>query len=316
MNDATTEGRRRGVCIDSTTLHATLTRTAGLALAALAIAAAGCTSNGDPAQRLGTDFETAGESFADDGLPMRVLHVPTGITMVYIAPGRFTMGSPREQAGRDGDEREHEVVISDPFYLGETEVTVEQWRRAVAGHPEETEVVPAHDDHPNLPMTSLGWRRSVRLAEILNEGGGARWRLPSEVEWEYACRAGTTSVFSFGDTLTAADANFDAKQPYAGATPGERSAGPEPVRSYAPNAWGLYEMHGNVWEWCEDRYVMHPGTESPPKTSTDAGAPRIIRGGAWTSQGKRLRSAHRDGYPPSANDAKYGVRLALTIPPG
>ncbi len=310
MSDKRPESPKLRACGFATRIPVALT------LAAMLSAATSCTKETDPARRLGADFETAGESFANDGLPMRVRHVPTGIALVYIAPGRFTMGSPREQTDRDRDEREHEVVITDPFYLGETEVTVEQWRRAVAGHPEETEVVPAHDDRPLLPMTALGWRRSVRLATILNDGGTAPWRLPSEAEWEYACRAGTTSVFSFGDELTTADANFDAKQPYADGVPGARSEGPEPVRSYAPNAWGLYEMHGNVWEWCEDLYVMHPETDSPPTGSEAVGAPRIIRGGAWTSQGKRLRSAHRDGYPPGVNDAKYGVRLALTIPQG
>ena len=255
---------------------------------------------------IGAEFESLGRGVGEDGWPRRILHQPSGLVLVLIPPGHFSMGSPRSEAQRERDEVQREVSIESPFYLGETEVTVDAWRRTLGELPNPDR----ERDHPVLPVTSVSWPEAQRFIAHLNQGGVGGWRLPREAEWEYACRAGTTTAFSFGDAVTTELANFNARQPYAGGTRGRPSDGPVPVRSLPANPWGLYEMHGNVWEWVEDLYVMHP--ERGDVAKDFPGASRVMRGGAWTSWGKHLRCANRDGYPPNASRGpKYGFRVAL-----
>jgi len=217
------------------------------------------------------------------------------------------MGSPENESNRDWDEAQREMDIEKPFYLSETEVTIDAWRR-VMGDNSDTEGLDGQ-----LPMSGVSWHNAADYAKQLNEQGGSGWRLPTEVEWEYACRAGTTTPFSFGENISSKQANFNARRRYNRAEAGERSDGPMPVRSYPPNDFGFYEMHGNVWEWCADRYVPRP--ERGETAGTAAGDSRVMRGGAWTSLGKQLRSGYRDGYPPGSSGEKYGFRVARTIDP-
>ncbi|MCZ6697389.1 MAG: SUMF1/EgtB/PvdO family nonheme iron enzyme, partial [Planctomycetota bacterium] len=122
---------------------------------------------------------------------------------------------------------------------------------------------------------------------------------------------GTTTPFSFGDNVTPEQVNYDGRRPYANGEDGLRRDAPVPVRGLPPNPWGLYEMHGNVFEWCEDLYVVHPELAIPANESP--GASRVLRGGAWSSKGKQIRSGSRDGYPPSSSGAKYGFRIVRSM---
>lgn len=253
---------------------------------------------------LGAEFEAIGSDVGARGLPKRVRHKPTGMVLVLILPGQFTIGSPPSEEDRDGDEQQREVEMESAFYLGETEVTVTVWKQIMGTVPREFQ-----DDE--LPASGVSWHQARVFIDRMNQLGERGWRLPSEAEWEYACRAGTQTPFSFGDNITPEQVNYNGRYPYAGGERGLRRDRPIPVRSLPPNPWGLYEMHGNVWEWCEDLYQMHPEREAPAMDT--AGMPRVIRGGAWTSKGKQIRSAYRDGYPPASSGPKYGFRLAKSL---
>ncbi len=253
---------------------------------------------------LGAEFVAIGSEVGARGLPKRVRHKPTGLVLVLIPPGQFTIGSPVSEEQRDGDEEQRRSVIESVFYLGETEVTVALWKQIMGTVPRDY-----HDDE--LPASGVSWHQAKEFIDRMNQQGEGGWRLPSEAEWEYACRAGTQTPFSFGDNITPEQVNYNGRSPYAGGERGLRRGRPVPVRSLPANPWGLYEMHGNVWEWCEDLYQVHPEYEAPAIDTP--GRPRVIRGGAWTSKGKQIRSAYRDGYPPASSGAKYGFRIAKSI---
>lgn len=254
---------------------------------------------------LGREFEAIGSKTGISGLSSRVRHIPTGIVLVLIPPGKFVMGSTQSELQRDGDEVQQPALIESAFYLGETEVTVAQWRQIMGTAPREA----VRSDDGELPITGVSWHKAKKFVHRMNAQGSSGWRLPTEAEWEYACRAGTTTAFSFGDNITPKQVNYDGQRPYAGGEPGLRRDGPVPVRGLPRNPWGLYEMHGNVFEWCEDLYVVHPERGVPANDSP--GASRVLRGGAWSSKGKQIRSGSRDGYPPSSSGPKYGFRIVI-----
>ena len=166
-------------------------------------------------------------------------------------------------------------------------------------------------DDGELPISGVSWHKAKEFVRRMNAQGSSGWRLPTEAEWEYACRAGTTTAFSFGDNITPEQVNYNGLRPYAGAEAGLRRDWPVSVRSLPRNPWGLYEMHGNVFEWCEDLYVIHP--ERGIAAKDVPGASRVLRGGAWNSKGKQVRSAYRDGYPPESSGTKYGFRIVRSI---
>lgn len=253
----------------------------------------------------GPEFEVLGSEEGVGNLPRRIRHVPTGIVLVLIPPGRFVMGTPQDEYQRDGDEPQHEVRIADAFYMADTEVTVALWKSVMG----EGSLTDSTDD--DLPMTGVSWHRAMEFVGRMNSQGKGGWGLPTEHQWEYACRAGTTTVFSFGDTLTTDQANYRGDYPYANSPSGLNRARPVPVRSLPPNPWGLYEMHGNAYEWCADLYTVDPQAK---KHTADPGAARVIRGGSYESQANLLRCGHRDGYPPNSSGPKYGLRLTVTTP--
>jgi len=232
-----------------------------------------------------------------------LLHEPSGIVLVRVPAARLTVGTPAGESDRDGDEFEREVEV-DAFLLGETEVTVAQWRRVMGAEPPN----PAGSDE--LPAGGVTWHEAKEFVARLNASGSRGWRLPTEEEWEHACRAGTTTPFSFGATITTDQVNYDGRRPYGEASAGEYRDGAVPVKSFPPNAFGLYEMHGNLFEWCEEVYVFDP---SAPPPTLEPGTSRVIRGGAFSSRGKECRSGYRDGYPPHSTGAKYGFRVARDL---
>jgi len=242
----------------------------------------------------------------------RIEHTATGIVLVRVAAGRFTMGSPRGEAERDGDEVLHPVEIAEPFLLGETEVSEAQWAVVLGDD------APELRGRPDHPVGDVTWHRAQEFVRGLNATSPG-WRLPSEEEWEYACRAGTATPFSFGDDLDPTEANVDGRFPYRvdGAVhssdgPAARApAGSVTVRSLPANPWGLFEMHGNLWEWVEDVYVFD--RTGPELRVPHAGASRVLRGGGFTRGAAVARCAYRDGYPPQTDGPKYGFRVARSI---
>jgi sulfatase modifying factor 1 len=172
-----------------------------------------------------------------------------------------------------------------------------------------------------LPLDSATWFRATNYCHMLTvqERAAGRlpseytYRLPTEAEWEYACRAGTTTPFGVGDgaSLSSTQANFDGGFPYGGAAPSNFAGRPIYDGIFAPNAWGLYDMHGNLWEWCQDLYGPYPGGKVTDPKGAVTGSARVLRGGGFTSVGNACRSAKRDSHSPTFNNIIQGFRVVL-----
>ena len=241
-------------------------------------------------------------------------HLPA-LAMVKIEPGTFLMGSPGSEAGRSNDEGpQTRVTISKGFWMGKYEVTQGQYETVMGNNPT------TFEGGANLPVESVSWLDAsnfcAKLTERERQAGrlptGYVYRLPTEAEWEYACRAGTTTATAYGDSLSPSQANFDGKNPYGGAATGASLGRTTKVGSYAPNAWGLYDMHGNVWEWCLDWYSgsLPGGSVTDPKGAT-TGSDRVFRGGGWNGIGARCRSAFRINLWPGSRLSGIGFRTVL-----
>jgi formylglycine-generating enzyme required for sulfatase activity len=213
--------------------------------------------------------------------------------MVLIPAGTFMMGSPESEKGRWDIETQHEVTLTKPFYMGKYAVTGEQWEAVMGKNPSE-------EKGAKLPVTDVSWEDCQEFIKKLNAKTNGGYRLPTEAEWEYACRAGTTTAYSVGESLTESEANIYGDSIKA-------------VGSYRPNAFGLYDMHGNVWEWCEDWYGNYPeGAVMDPK-GPSKGEDRMLRGGSFVNNNaSRSRSSNRCGNTPSLRSRLGGFRLART----
>ncbi len=224
-----------------------------------------------------------------------------GMEFVLIPVGKFTMGSPANEPGRDRDEVMHTAEISQPFYLQTTEVTVKQWRdimgRSFFGRKRGSD---------NMPVVRVSWQDCIKFIKKLNARNDGSYRLPTEAEWEYACRAGNHTAYGTGDDIScdhAMYANNTLKS--ADCVKAVESKGlppnePAPVKSYPPNALGLYDMNGNVWEWCEDWYHPYkPDVAVKPQSqgetpSIETGTDKVRRGGSWYGTDVRCRCANRN----------------------
>ncbi len=218
----------------------------------------------------------------------------------WLDAGEFWMGSP-DGVGASDEHPRHLVRLTRGFWLGETACTQSLWR-AVMG------TDPSHFKGDELPVEQVSWEDAQnflgRLEELL-PGCGAS--LPTEAEWEYACRAGTETAYSYGDAADASRMNV-----------GERVGKTVAVRSHAPNGWGLYEMHGNVWEWCADwKRTYGSGQHEDPRGPEGKGASRAIRGGSWFYRAAFARSASRLAFPPGYRSVILGFRVCLrSVQPG
>ncbi|HBG27731.1 MAG: hypothetical protein A2Y10_19185 [Planctomycetes bacterium GWF2_41_51] len=233
------------------------------------------------------------------------------IVMVFIPAGEFDMGSPLEELKRDNDEAQHHIKLTKPFYMGKFEVTQMQFRVIMNDNPSKF-------GGDNLPVENVNWYEAARFIKKLNDKTGLKFRFPTEAEWEYACRAGTTTAFNTGTTIDSDFANYDATAPYADGIIGKELKRTNKVGSYAPNAFGLYDMHGNVWEWCNDIYDGDYFKVTPsidPKGPQDdlEGGDRVIRGGAWNEKPHKCRSADRNNRGPKTNQPIIGFRLAMDV---
>ncbi len=238
----------------------------------------------------------------------RTIDLGGGVTLVlvWIPPGEFLMGSPESEAGRDGDEGpQRRVVFAQGFWLGKYEVTQTQWRAVM-------NTSPSFFTGDRLPVEQVSWEDCQEFVKKLSERTKRIFRLPSEAEWEYACRANTTTPFHFGETLSTDQANYDGNFIYAGGKKGIYREKTVETGSFESNSWGLHDMHGNVREWCED-YPHDTYAGAPLDGSAWLHNPgkneRILRGGSWASEPKGCRSANRGSLPPNTVQSHYGFRV-------
>jgi formylglycine-generating enzyme required for sulfatase activity len=237
-----------------------------------------------------------------------------GVKLCWCPPGRFTMGSPVGEPERRPDEDQVEVTLTQGFWTGKYEVTQGQWRRVAGELPGPlTPQLPAGDD---FPVGNVNFAEAEAFCRRLSERGWQsgelptdwEFRLPTEAQWEYACRAGTTTATAFGNKLSSRQANFSG-EPYNGAEPGPALHRAARVGSYPANAWGLHDMHGNTFEWCRDWY--HPKLPGgvDPDLYLATGSSRVRRGGGWTDDGWPCRSAFRLRFEPNRRYDHIGFRV-------
>ena len=244
-----------------------------------------------------------------------------GLEMVAIPGGAFLMGSPADESEREQkrESPQHEVTIA-PFFMGRYPVTQVQWR-AVAAMPQierELRSDPSRFKGDNRPVERVSWRDAVEFCSRLSAHTGRYYRLPTEAEWEYACRAGTTTPFHFGDMILTEVANFDGSYAYSDGPRGEYRGETTAVDQFGiANAFGLSDMHGNVWEWCQDKW--HGNYDGAPIDgsawlSSGEGDLRVRRGGSWYDNPGDCRSAYRNGDFPDNRYDRIGFRVCCSAP--
>jgi len=270
---------------------------AGAALAVLALACvwAGCAGPGSRSEA-GAKAQPPAAPGAGQGL---TLDLGGGVTMALAAipPGRFMMGSPDSEEGREKEEGpRHEITISKPFYMSATEVTEAQYA-AVMG------IAPGGGKAAAKPVTGVSWQDAAAFCKKLSEKTGKAVRLPTEAEWEYACRAGSQARFSFGD----ADSGLS-EYAWYGANSG---LGTHPAGQKKSNAWGLYDMHGNVGEWCADWFGPYPAGPVTDPQGPASGKERVVRGGSWYYSADGCRAANRIRFAPGDGFPCIGFRVAV-----
>jgi formylglycine-generating enzyme len=211
-----------------------------------------------------------------------------GMTFNLIPAGTFMMGSPSNEPGRLTRETQHQVTLTKSYYMQTTEFSHAQWRAVMGSN------LPCFSDcGDDCPVERVSWYDVQEFITELNNLGQGTYRLPTEAEWEYAARAGTTTPFNTGICLSTDQANYDGRYPLSGCPSWVYRAKTLPVASFAPNAWGLYDMHGNVWEWVQDWYGSYPAEAATDPTGPLTGSNRVMRGGNWMSKGENCRSAFR-----------------------
>jgi formylglycine-generating enzyme required for sulfatase activity len=255
---------------------------------------------------------------------------------VFIQGGTFIMGSPEDEPRRSFSETQRQVMVNS-FYLGKCEVTQKEWRQVMGNNP-------SRFKGDGLPVEMVKWYDAIEYCNALSMKEGLspayriekdavdlanssqtdteKWtitwdrnangyRLPTEAEWEYACRAGTITPFSTGDIITTDQANYDGEFPYTNNTEGIYRGQTTAVGSFAPNQWGLYDMHGNVMEWCWDWWDgSYSGEAVTDPTGASSGSSRAVRSGDWYNRVQSIRSAHRSAYSPSQRNSQLGFRVA------
>jgi len=237
----------------------------------------------EPDPAVVTDAEARARMTATE-LPWKVRDRKTGIVMLLCPPGEFMMGSPASEAGREDNEAQHRVTITKAFYLSETEVTQEVWQKVMGANPSSFKGA-------SNPVEQVSWNDCQKFCQ------SSGLRLASESEWEYACRAGTTGAYSFGASITQQQANF-------GSTKGTVACGSLPA-----NQWGFREMHGNVWEWCEDGYQA-TASSTQEAVNGNSSTSRVLRGGSWSGDSDGVRSSDRFDFAPGYARSSLGFRVA------
>ncbi|MEM9092913.1 MAG: formylglycine-generating enzyme family protein [Cyanobacteria bacterium P01_F01_bin.53] len=244
-------------------------------------------------------------------------NVTERLEMVEVTPGKFWMGASRsESQAADAQAKalpRHQVNLSS-FFISKYPITQSQWA-AVAALPKikrELNPAPSNFQGGSRPVESVSWLEAMEFCDRISQHTGRRYQLPSEAQWEYACRAGTQTPFNTGETITSQLADYMASATYKAEATGEYRQSTVPVGSFSPNAFGLHDMHGNVWEWCADswhRTYRGAPTNGQPRVTASAQQSRTIRGGGWLDTPTKLRSASRSGYAETALNRTIGFRV-------
>ncbi|MDC1005118.1 SUMF1/EgtB/PvdO family nonheme iron enzyme [Opitutales bacterium] len=239
------------------------------------------------------------------------LNASVQLQMLWVEPGTFTMGSPTTEAGRQSDrEDEHNVTLTKGFYLGKYEVTQAQYEAVMTGNTDSLSATPSEwPNNPNRPVEKVSWADAqifltrLNAQQSANIPAGWAYVLPTESQWEYACRAGTTTIYSWGNDINSTRANYSVSG----------LSQTRDVGYYAANPWGFFDMHGNVFEWTADWYQAAYPTGNPvvDPTGPASGSHRVRRGGSWSTDGSTLRSASRTNGPPSYRLNRLGFRVGF-----
>ncbi|MEE9355598.1 MAG: formylglycine-generating enzyme family protein [Methylococcaceae bacterium] len=223
----------------------------------------------------------------------------------WILPGTFLMGSPDSEAERSDTEIQHQVTLTEGYWLADTACTQALWRMVMEKNPARF-----NKDEYN-PVVQVSWNHvQLFLTQLNSLIPGLNAQLPSEAQWEYACRAGTVTPFSFGENIMPEQVNYNGEHPYAGGKQGLNRNKTVPVKFLPANPWGLYEMHGNVWEWCHDWYDYYSKEAVYNPTGPVTGMNRVLRGGSWLDGGGYTRSAYRFRHEPDLRSYSIGFRFA------
>jgi formylglycine-generating enzyme required for sulfatase activity len=246
-----------------------------------------------------------------------IVTLPSGVAfeMIYIAPGTFKMGSPADEAGREDSEKQHEVTLTKDYYLGKYVVTQELWEAVTGANPSKWKGT-------NLPVEKVSWADAMdfckKLTEMERKSGRLpenwKYTLPTEAQWEFACRADTTTALNNGKNLDCTDKDCRGESSNLAEVAwydknSDRKT--HPVGLKKPNNYGLYDMHGNIWEWCFDWYADYPDNSAIDPLGPDKGTAHVRRGGSWGYYAKGCRSAARASYSPNYRLGSLGFRLAL-----
>ncbi len=225
----------------------------------------------------------------------------------WIPPGEFLMGSPDDEPERYKDEGpRHRVVLTEGYWLADTACTQALWQAVMKNNPSQFR------GDPEKPVERVTWHQVQDFLQRLGSLAGVKAELPSEAQWEYACRAGTDTPFWWGNDLNTDQANYDGNSPYAQGKKGENRKRTVPVKSFLPNPWGLWQMHGNVWEWCRDGLRDYQQVVAVnPEGALEEEGDRALRGGSWDGHGWYLRAAYRGGYRPGSRLHFIGFRFLL-----
>jgi formylglycine-generating enzyme required for sulfatase activity len=253
---------------------------------------------------------------------------------VLVKGGTFTMGSPASEPERGTDETQHRVTVGD-FYIAKSSVTQREYSQLMDSNPSEFKTNPSNSSGDNLPVENVSWFDAIRFCNARStregltpaytiSGETVTWnraangyRLPAEAEWEYACRAGTTTPFNIGNNITDKEANCYNNYGYNNNSSGRITGGyrgrTTPVNSYTANSWGLFDMHGNVADWCWDWYGEYGASAQTNPTGPATGTLRVNRGGGWNDFPKHIRSAYRAATPPGNGSFNLGFRLVRNV---
>jgi formylglycine-generating enzyme required for sulfatase activity len=260
-------------------------RLIGFVLAATLVGISGCSRQEKDPPKAVIDNPQAQEK--DPPKPPEPYTNSLGMKFVWIPPGNFMMGSPKEEKERIDNETQHKVTLTNGFYMGVYTVTQQEWQSVMGNNPSR------YKGEKNLPVETVSWDDCQGFIKKLREKDKKVYRLPSEAEWEFACRAGTTTPFHFGEAISTDQANYNGIFTYGGGKKGVNREKTTPVGSFPANAWGLHDMHGNLFQWCEDWYGDYPPNDVVDPQGPEKGQARVVRGGSLSSIPGDCRSASR-----------------------
>jgi formylglycine-generating enzyme len=244
---------------------------------------------------------------AGDNDPPKHFTNSIGMKFMWIPPGTFLMGSPPNEAERNGNETQHKVTLTKGFYMSIHLVTQEQWQTVMGNNPSKFK------NEKNLPVETVSWDDCQAFITNLREKDKKRYRLPTEAEWEYACRAGTATPFCTGETISTDQANYNGYFTYGNGKKEVYREKTTPVGTFPANAWGLHDMHGNLWQWCQDWEGDYSQKDAVDPQGPDKGEGRRQRGGSWIEFPQCCRSAIRGGDWPILRRGNCGCRLCFSV---